>query len=111
MSEAWVDIPGHPGYQVSDQGRVRSVDRVVQGREGSARRVKGRVLTPLVRPDGLRVVNLWLNNTYCQRPVRELVLVAFDRPCPTGFEAVNVNGDSVDNRLCNLRWRPSARGR
>lgn len=27
--ENWKDVPGYPGYQVSDLGRVRSLDRII----------------------------------------------------------------------------------
>lgn len=48
--EIWKDIPGHEGrYQVSDEGRVRSIDRpvrvVFQGID-TVRIAKGKVLRP-----------------------------------------------------------------
>ena len=30
MTEIWKPIPGHDGYEVSDHGRVRSIDRVIE---------------------------------------------------------------------------------
>ena len=50
MTEIWKPIPGHDGYEVSDHGRVRSIDRVIDqsSRYGTTmqRRLKGKLLTP-----------------------------------------------------------------
>ena len=100
----WRAIPGRDGYEVN-------VDRWVKGRDGSQRKISGKMLTPRVRADGTYAVNLWTENSYKQIPVKVLVLLAFDRPCPAGFEAVNANGDTSDNRLRNLKWQISASGR
>jgi hypothetical protein len=40
----WRDIPGHEGYQVSDDGRVRSLDRVIMRSNGLPQTLKGRLL-------------------------------------------------------------------
>ena len=43
--ERWKDVEDYENsYQVSNRGRVRSFDREVQARGGSARIVKGRIL-------------------------------------------------------------------
>jgi hypothetical protein len=36
--ERWLPVVGYEGYEVSDLGRVRSVDRVIRGRWGAQRR-------------------------------------------------------------------------
>lgn len=102
--ERWQDIPDHPGYQASDLGRIRSVDRVVtqMSRWGViSRRVPGRVLRPKVKDTGHLVVQL-PGKRY--RKVHQLVLEAFVGPCPPGKECCHYNGDPADNRLGNLRW-------
>src|SRR6516225_1891527 len=82
-------------YQASDMGRIRSVTRQVAGRTGRdgvpcIRTVKGRILSPRVRPnDGTRAVNLWIENDYIQFPVKRLVLEAFTgRAQPPGYDAL-----------------------
>ena len=49
--EIWRDIAGYEGlYQVSDMGRVKSLERIVIRKNGSKLPVKERILKP--RPDG-----------------------------------------------------------
>jgi hypothetical protein len=94
-------------YEVSDMGRARSVTREVAGRGDSIRKVKGKILSPRIRPDGTRAVNLWLDNDYIQYPVKRLVLEAFTgRRQPRGYDAKNIDDDPANNRLSNLRWEP-----
>jgi NUMOD4 motif len=92
-------------YEVSKSGIVRSVDRFLKGKDGSARWVRGQEITPRVRDDGSFAVNLWRDNHYHQVPVGRVVLEAFDRPKPVNMDAEQVNGDPADNRLPNLEWR------
>lgn len=110
MAEEWRPVRGYTGiYEVSSEGRIRSVEREVSGRERSARRLRGQELTPRIRPDGTRAVNLWHGNKYRQIPVRRIVLEAFDRERPRGFDAKNIDGDPANNRLENLQWAPDRR--
>ena len=104
--ETWKAIPGYEGlYEVSDQGRVRSLDRYVEcvgpikGRYFSKK--KGRVLRPGPSNYGHLSVVLGRNNT---RMVHELVLRAFVGEPPEKHECCHNNGDPADNRLQNLRW-------
>jgi len=94
-------------YEVSDQGRVRSVPRQVAGRDNSVRTLQGKILSPRIRPDGTRAINLWRDNHYRQVPIKRLVLESFtERPQPPGYDAENKNGDPADNRLVNVEWKP-----
>lgn len=53
--EEWKDIKGYEGiYQVSDLGRVRSLDRLSANR----RKLKGKILKLFKKPDGYLQVGL-----------------------------------------------------
>lgn len=106
MSEIWRAVPGFEGsYEVSDQGRVRSLARSVMC-SGSikgtyASRKPGRLLRPGRMAAGHLSVSLGKGNSRC---VHKLVLLAFVGPCPPRKEARHINGDETDNRLQNLVW-------
>ena len=104
--EIWKDVPGYEGqYQVSDQGRVRSLDRVVicagavKGTYPSHK--KGRLLCPGPINSGHLSVVLGRGGT---KLVHQLVLRAFIGPPPDKHEVCHNNGNPADNRLENLRW-------
>lgn len=106
MTETWKPIPDYEGsYEVSDQGRVRSVDRFVQVnniRYGGYKSYRfGKVLKSGTMTGGHQSVALCRGNSRC---VHELVLLAFDRKPNQGEECRHLNGDPSDNRLANLRW-------
>lgn len=103
--ERWRPIPGWEGYyEVSDQGRVRSVDRCLPHAHVGRQSVRGRVLKPAVRDTGHLVVTLRLPGHKRLCRVHRLVLTAFRGTCPIGMEGCHNNGDPADNRLSNLRW-------
>ena len=90
--ENWKDIPGYEGrYQVSDQGRVKSFCRTVEGV----------LLRPGRMPGGHLSVALGKGNSQC---VHKLVLLAFVGAAPEKYECLHSNGIPSDNRLENLRW-------
>lgn len=91
----WRPIPGHPGYEASDDGLVRSLDRI----DASGKQRKGRVLKQRLA-NGYPVVNIGGRTV----KVHRLVLLAFEGPCPKGMEACHYNGNRQDNRIDNLRW-------
>lgn len=99
--EKWKAVPKYEGfYEVSDQGRVRSLDRIVS----DGRRMKGKLLSPNRLLRGHLHVGLWKNGKVENILVHRLVLLAFVGPCPAGMEACHWNDISDDNRLENLRW-------
>lgn len=89
---------------MSDQGRVRSLFRVVRARDGGRRDVPGRVLRPGLDPNGYHRLCLHREGTAFTRKVHRLVLEAFVGPCPDGMMCCHANGVRNDNRLENLRW-------
>lgn len=110
-NEIWKSIPSHEGYEASNMGRVRSVDRFEEyvSRTGKVvrRRITGRVLSPGVSPNGYMRVCLGRGAT---RYVHRLVLLAFrGEPSDPVMQGCHRNGIRTDNRLDNLRWdTPSA---
>lgn len=94
--ESWRAVPGLIGYEVSDQGRVRSA------------RSSKILRTPLMGR-GYPCVEVMLNppgesKRGQVRCVHELVLTTFRGPRPEGMEARHLNGIKADNRLENLMW-------
>ena len=107
--EIWKDIPGYERrYQVSDLGRVRSLDRMVRtvakNRAEAVRRTRGTLLKPQRHPQGYAQVNLE-RRTHIVGP---LVLAAFVGARPEGMECAHGDGVKTNNRLGNLRWATPA---
>lgn len=104
-TERWLPVVGYEGYyEVSDLGRVRSLDRVIRYRTGRCEHRPGRVLKPWLTPGGRRSVHLYKNLKSSPTTIYSLVLAAFSGPRPVGQEACHNNGDKTDDRLVNLRW-------
>lgn len=105
-AERWHPIPDCPGYEASDQGRVRSVDRTTTNTLGVAKKYRGRVIKPFPNTvSGRAQVRLSFGPTQRTYLVTALVLAAFVGPRPgDGYDACHNNGDPLDDRLDNLRW-------
>lgn len=105
MSEAWRPVRGYEGlYEVSDQGRVRSLDRIVGAARGGTKRMKSRVLQPRPLKRGYQRVSLSRDGRPRDVYIHRLVAEAFLGECPPGSEVCHRNGDPGDNRVLNLRW-------
>lgn len=100
QQETWKDIPGFEGaYQVSDLGRVRSLDRVILVR-GFPRRLRSRIVAPQRHSGGYRKLQLAGH----QKFVHRLVAAAFLGPCPEGKEVAHLDNDRANNALSNLAY-------
>lgn len=105
--ETWKEIPGFPGYEVSDQGRVRSF----KGRAPGGYKAVGwelketpqRMLKPSSNRGYLRV-GLTVNGQTVCILLHKLVLTVFVGPCPPGMEGCHNDGNRANNFLTNLRW-------
>jgi hypothetical protein len=101
MDERWAEVPGYEGlYEVSDQGRVRSLYR--QTRAGIR---GGGELKPGVGSDGYLLVVFSRDGKTKTQRVHQLVLRAFVGEPPPGAEVAHENGQQQDNRLVNLSYK------
>lgn len=109
-SETWRPVVGREGeYEVSDLGRVRSLDRVIVQRLGFgknpdklvSRRLRGKLLA--LAPSGpYLTVRLGLDAD--SAPVQWLVASAFIGPRPPGLLVLHGDGDGMHNAAPNLRY-------
>jgi len=113
-AERWLPVVGFEGlYEVSDHGRVRSVDRFValenhptlKGRTMKGRLLYQKVNRPLAGGNYKRKqVALWKNNREHTRNVARLVAEAFI-PNPNGFDLVlHLDDNATNNHVSNLQW-------
>lgn len=102
-SETWKPVYGFEGfYEVSDHGRIRSLDRVVQ-RSPHPQTIHGRVLKGSTAKSGHIQVRLKNAGKGKSNYVHRIVYEAFIGPIPKGLEVRHMNGIPGDNRLVNLR--------
>lgn len=104
--ERWLPVPDWEDlYEVSDQGRVRSLDRVVTGRDGRTRRFRGKILKLGLNPQtGYLMVVLCRNACTQTRAVHDLVLRAFVGPPPAGSLCRHGPLGKLHNWRTNLQW-------
>lgn len=112
--EQWRPVVGYEGsYEVSNHGRVRSLDRVLehhgpQGRRFQTKR-KGQMLANCSHSAGYHQV--WVRNAAAPGQKRRkafvhvLVALAFlGEPPHSGMEVCHYDGDPTNNNVHNLRW-------
>ena len=105
MGEVWKDIKGYEGiYQVSDLGRVKSLEREIMRSDGKPTYQKECILKPKI-DRGYYRVGLRLEGIKKHFAVHRLVALSFNIPNPENKRTVDhKNEDKLDNRLENLRW-------
>ncbi len=110
MKEIWKPVVGFEGsYEVSDRGRVRSVNRIVLTTRGP-RSCRGRLLAAYrnVHRGGYRYANLRSSGKQKMCRVACLVARTFIGSRPIGSEVCHKNGKAHDDRAANLRYGTKA---
>lgn len=99
--EIWKTVPEYEGlYEVSNYGRVRSLDRI----DSIGRKRKGRILKAADNGDGYYVVNLSKNNKQHMYLVHRLVAEVFI-PNPNNLPCINHKDENTMNNFPgNLEW-------
>ena len=104
-NEEWRDIEGYEGYyQVSNLGRIRSLNRLVNGKLGSKVFVKGIIRKPQISKKGYLTVILQKSHKHRTFQIHRLVASAFI-PNPLNLPQVNHIDTNKENNLPeNLEW-------
>lgn len=98
--EIWKSIKRFEGYEVSNQGRVRSIPRIVTDKNGIEYFHKGKILSQYKSKKGYCKVQVAKHNESVHRLVAETFI-----PNPNNKPQVNhINGDKNCNYVWNLEW-------
>ena len=99
----WKDIVGYEGlYQVSDDGRVRSKDRITTGKRN--RIVKGKILSAGTNTCGYLIVVLCKDGKTKTQKVHRLVAKAFIPNTDCKPYINHLDGNPKNNIVSNLEW-------
>lgn len=93
--EIWLPLQEHPGYSVSNLGRVRNDDR-------------DRLLVIAKLPSNHASVSLMVNKKQTRRSVARLVCDTFIGPPsnPSFTTPIHLDGDLFNCQADNMEWRP-----
>lgn len=103
--ETWKDIKGYEGlYQVSDLGRVKSLDVIRTDSIGRKKSYKGQILKQTTKKGyKCKTIGLSKNGKKTTLKVHKLVMQAFVGE-PNGLEVCHTDGNEGNNELSNLRY-------
>ena len=104
-TEQWRAVPGYEGfYEVSDHGRVRSLDRTIVTKAGVSKTLNGKVLKQTMGKRGYVSIMMSRNNGTRRRETQGLVAEAFLGPRPEGYDVCHNDGNPSNNHVDNLRY-------
>ncbi len=95
MIEEWRAIPDFPEYQISNLGRVKSLNYKNTGKE--------QIMKQNLR-GGYLCVQIWNKKGCYRRAVHIFEALAFLENPENKPTIDHINQDKLDNRLENLRW-------
>ena len=104
--EEWRDIPEYEGiYQISNLGRVKSLERRVAYRNGGTRLVKTKILKSNKTPNGYLKVVLAQKRSRYTVLIHHLMSIAFLNHTPSGGSLVvdHKDDDKLNNNKDNLQ--------
>ena len=105
MKEIWKDIKDYEGlYQVSNLGRVKSLERLAKSNNNNYRIVKKKFLKKYEDKDGYIKVSLNKNAKSKAYAMHRLIAEAFI-PNPNNYPCINHKDENKqNNNLENLEW-------
>lgn len=106
MQEIWKSIKGFEGrYEVSDKGRVKSLERVVMRNDGRKQIINERILKGRPNTNGYLMVALYDDKSKQKSCcIHRLVCETFIEPVEGKNEVNHKDEDKTNNAVCNLEW-------
>ena len=103
--ENWKDIENYEGlYQVSNLGRIKSLERDVYYSNGTVHHIKEKILVQRIEKNGYQIVSLYKNGKRKDMLAHRLVALAFI-PNPANKPQINHKNEvKTDNFVENLEW-------
>lgn len=103
--EIFKDVENYEGYyQISNLGRIKSLQRFAKNHSGFKKVLKERYLNPIIGKTGYYVVSFKKDGIKKTFKVHRLIAIAFIDKVE-GKEFINhKNGIKTDNRIENLEW-------
>jgi len=100
MLEIWKEIDFYYGYEISNLGRVRSLNRVILRSDGKNMTFKGKILKNRFNKHNYGYVIINLKNY----GVHRLVANAFITNHENKPQVNHIDGDKKNNQVQNLEW-------
>lgn len=105
IMEIFKDIENYEGYyQISDLGRIKSLQRSVKNHSGFSKVLKERYLNPCISKTGYYVVDFKKDGVRKTFKVHRLIAIAFINKIEDKDFVNHKNGIKTDNRIENLEW-------
>lgn len=103
--EIWKDVKGHEGHhQVSNYGRIKSLERVIANSDGVKQLCEGKILSTRIDKYGYERIALRINGKRKYTTVHRLVAESFI-PNPKNKSQVNhIDENKANNHISNLEW-------
>lgn len=103
-SEVWKVVDFNLGYEVSNMGNLRSMDRFITNSLNITRFYKGKDIKYKPDKNGYFIYKFLIEGKYKHYKIHRLIAETFI-PNPNNLPQVNYkDGDKTNNRINNLEW-------
>lgn len=100
----WRPIQDFPGYEVSNYGEIKSMDRKIIITGGRVRPQKTILMRTSTDKDGYKKLMLSLPGKRKKVSVHSIVAATFIGPRPKGLVINHINKNPADNKVSNLEY-------
>lgn len=106
IKEEWKDIKGYEGiYQVSNLGKVKSLDRIIKYSNGKSNHTKGKILNGYDNSNGYWYVDLYGHDKKRRKKSVHILVAETFIDNPDNLPCVNHKDENTyNNKYYNLEW-------